>query len=106
MYIYGAAGGTILHRIIDNDGKKGFDRLPVTVDMDVVFDTAGDLLAGCDKVFILLPAKNAGEDLGARDLITMLTKALGQERISVWYAEQSSSKTGVDDVLSQRRVAV
>ena len=65
-----------------------------------------ELLAGCDKVFILLPAKNAGEDLGARELITMLTKTLGKERIFVWYAEESLSNNGVDDVLSRRRVAV
>lgn len=64
------------------------------------------LLAGCDKVFILLPAKNASEDIGARDLITMLTKVLGKERISVRYAEDFAPGSEFDDVLSQRSLAV
>ena len=65
-----------------------------------------DLLAGCDKTFILLPAKNAGEDLGSRDLISMLTKALGKERVTVWYAEDFASNNGIDDVFPQRSLAV
>ena len=64
------------------------------------------LLAGCDKVFILLPAKNASEAIGARDLITMLTKVLGKERISVRYAEDFAPGSEFDDVLSQRSLAV
>ena len=46
-----------------------------------------ELLSGCDKVYILLPAKNSGEDIGTRGLISTLTGTLGQERISVAYAE-------------------
>ena len=64
------------------------------------------LLAGCDKVFILLPAKNASEDIGARDLITMLTKALGRERISVFYADDIKDPGILDYRLSPGRQAV
>lgn len=64
------------------------------------------LIAGCDKVFILLPARNAGEDLGAKELITMLTKVLGSERLSVRYAEDFMSDNSSVDVFTQRSVAV
>jgi hypothetical protein len=64
------------------------------------------LLAGCDKVIILLPAKNASEDIGARDLITMLTKVLGKERISIRYAEDFAPRSELDEALTQRSLAV
>ena len=65
-----------------------------------------ELLSGLDKVFILLPAKNAGEDLGARELITSLTKTLGRERVSVYYAEDLTAPGELDDSLSPRRQVV
>ena len=46
-----------------------------------------ELLGNCDKVYILLPARSSSEDLGSRELISMLTKTLGSERIEVRYAE-------------------
>ena len=65
-----------------------------------------ELLSGLDKVFILLPARNAGEDLGARELITSLTKTLGRERVSVYYAEDLTVPGELDDSLSLRRQVV
>ena len=65
-----------------------------------------ELLSGCDKVFILLPARNAGEDLGARELITSLTKTLGRERVSVCYAEDQMVPGELEDPFSPRRQVV
>lgn len=65
-----------------------------------------DLLSGCDMVTILLPARNAGEDIGAQDLITLLKKTLGQERVSVRYINEASLESSFDDILNQRRQVV
>jgi len=45
-----------------------------------------ELLCSCDKVFILLPAQNNIEDPGTGQLITLLTKILGHERLEVIYS--------------------
>ena len=65
-----------------------------------------ELVAECDKAYILLPARNAVEDLGSKDLITMLTKILGHERIEVYYAEGQNSPESIDAGLFQRRLVV
>ena len=65
-----------------------------------------ELLSCCDKVFILLPASNIGEDLGSKDLISILTQALGRERISVQYIGDTEPSDKIDDRLSQRRLVV
>lgn len=65
-----------------------------------------ELLASCDSVIILLPAKNAGEDYGARELITSLTKALGSERVSVCYAAELKCPDESEEQLMQRGLAV
>jgi len=65
-----------------------------------------DLLSECDKAYILLPAKNAIEDLGSKDLLSMLTKSLGSERIEVYYAEDHTPQGIFDNSLSQRRLVV
>lgn len=62
-----------------------------------------ELLCSCDKVFLLLPRSNAEEDLGTRELITLLTKALGKERISVYYADEYNDS---DSRFDQRRLVV
>ena len=49
-----------------------------------------ELLCSCDMVYILLPSKSNGEIAGAKDLIALLTKALGRERIAVCYADDTS----------------
>lgn len=46
-----------------------------------------ELLSRCDRVSILLPSDSEGEDMGAKDLIAMLTQKLGRERISVHYSD-------------------
>ena len=46
-----------------------------------------ELLSRCDRVSILLPSDSEGEDIGARDLIAMLTQKLGRERLSVYYSD-------------------
>lgn len=65
-----------------------------------------ELLAGCDIVYILLPAKNAVEDLGSHDLITMLTKVLGSERIKVYYADEPDRNANNGNSLIRRGIAV
>ena len=65
-----------------------------------------ELLSSCDKVTILLPAVNAGEDIGSKDLIAQLTKALGRERISVFYADDIKDPGVLDDSLAPRRQVV
>lgn len=65
-----------------------------------------ELLAECDKAIILLPARSAIEDLGSKDLISMLTKTLGRERIEVYYAEELSLRDKNGNNLIQRRFAV
>ena len=60
-----------------------------------------NLLCECDKVLILLPSVNTGEEIGARDLASLLTKTLGKERISVCYAEDIN-----DDYLATGRLVV
>ena len=65
-----------------------------------------ELLSSCDKVIILLPAINAGEDIGSKDLIAQLTKALGRERISVFYADDIYDPGILDDSLSPTRQVV
>ena len=65
-----------------------------------------ELLANCDKVYILLPARNAAEDLGARELINLITRTLGQERISVYYAEDFTTHRSAEENIVQRRLVV
>lgn len=65
-----------------------------------------NLLAGCDKVTVLLPARSAGEDIGARDLISMLTQKLGKERIKVVYAEEYQAEEMCVPGSFNRRMAV
>ena len=65
-----------------------------------------ELLCSCDKVTILLPAKSAEEDIGAQDLVSMLTKTLGQERVSVVYIRDSSGSDNIEDPLDNRRLVV
>lgn len=65
-----------------------------------------ELLSSCDRVTILLPAINAGEDIGSKDLIAQLTKALGRERISVFYADDIKDPGILDYRLSPGRQAV
>lgn len=65
-----------------------------------------ELLSSCDHVTILLPAINAGEDIGSKDLIAQLTKALGRERISVFYADDIKDPGILDYRLSLGRQAV
>ena len=65
-----------------------------------------ELLSSCDKVIILLPAINAGEDIGSKDLIAQLTKALGRERISVYYADDIKDPDILDDRYSPGRQVV
>ena len=64
------------------------------------------LLTECDKAYILLPAKNAVEDLGSKDLIEMLMKVLGRERLEVYYAEDHTPEEKYEDSLIRRRLAV
>ncbi len=65
-----------------------------------------ELLAGCDVAYILLPARNAVEDLGSQDLIAMLTKVLGSERIKVYYADEPDKNASCGNSLIRRRIAV
>ena len=65
-----------------------------------------ELLSCCDKVTILLPAINAGEDIGCKDLIAELTKTLGRERITVFYTDDLKDPGILDDRLSPRRQVV
>lgn len=65
-----------------------------------------DLLSECDKAYIILPARNAIEDMGSKDLIAMLTRTLGHERLEVYYAEEQTSDAGLKDSLMQRRLIV
>ena len=65
-----------------------------------------ELLSECDKAIILLPARSAIEDMGSKDLISMLTKTLGHERIEVYYAEELSLRDKNENSLIQRRFAV
>ena len=64
------------------------------------------LLTECDKAYILLPAKNAVEDLGSKDMIEMLMKVLGRERLEVYYAEDHTPEEKFEDSLIRRRLAV
>ena len=59
-----------------------------------------------DSVIILLPARDTGEDLGARVLINSLTKILGRERITVRYADDLTREKELDDSFGQRRQVV
>lgn len=61
-----------------------------------------ELLSSCDKVYLLLPTASS-EDIGSRELIALLTKALGGERISVFY---SGVTTDSDNNFDQRRLVV
>lgn len=65
-----------------------------------------ELLAESDKVFILLPARNAVEDLGSKDLVAMLTKVLGRERIEVYYAEEKNTLEDFGTAPGQGRLVV
>ncbi len=64
-----------------------------------------ELLCGCDMVYILLPSKTASEDPGAQDLISMLKKILGPERITVYYAA-GPNETSDEENIGQREIAV
>lgn len=61
-----------------------------------------ELLSSCDKVYLLLPSSSS-EDNGTRELIAMLTKALGSERISVLYSGVTNDS---DNSFDQRRLVV
>lgn len=65
-----------------------------------------DLLSSCDRVYILLPARNAGEDIGAKELISVLTKVLGKECVFICYAEDLIMKGSADNPLTERGMAV
>ena len=65
-----------------------------------------EMLSCVDSVKILLPAKNAGEDLGSKDLITLLIKTLGKERIAVIYAEDINGPSMLDEIIMPGRQAV
>ena len=65
-----------------------------------------ELLASCDKVSILLPARSVGEDIGARELISLLTRTLGRERIAVYYAEDLHTTDEKTDPAVCGRMAV
>ena len=65
-----------------------------------------ELLASCDKVSILLPARSVGEDIGARELISLLTRTLGRERIAVYYAEDLHTTDEKTDSAVCGRMAV
>lgn len=65
-----------------------------------------ELLACCDMVYILLPAKNAAEDIGSKDMISMLTKTLGRERIAVYYADELTGQEYHGNSLIRRRLVV
>lgn len=65
-----------------------------------------DLLSSTDNVILLMPAKDAGEDIGAKDLIELLTRTLGSERVSVTYAENLKDAGVLDDSLAPRRQVV
>ncbi|PWJ71161.1 hypothetical protein B0O40_1025 [Ruminococcaceae bacterium R-25] len=65
-----------------------------------------DLLSSTDNVILLMPAKDAGEDIGAKDLIELLTRTLGSERVSVTYAEDLKDAGVLDDSLAPRRQVV
>ena len=65
-----------------------------------------DLLSSTDKVILLMPAKDAGEDIGAKDLIELLSRTLGSERVSVTYAEDLKDAGILDDSLAPRRQVV
>lgn len=65
-----------------------------------------ELLCSCDKVSILLPAESTEEDIGAKDLIAMLTQTLGKERVSVNYANMPSGTESDTDTLDNRRLVV
>lgn len=69
-------------------------------------DDLPELLSCCDSVIILLPARDTGEDLGARVLINSLTKILGRERITVRYADDLTREKELDDSFGQRRQVV
>ena len=49
---------------------------------------------------------DAGEDIGAKDLIELLTRTLGSERVSVTYAEDLKDAGVLDDSLAPRRQVV
>ena len=48
-----------------------------------------ELLSCCDKVILLFPPEHIADEMGANDLIELLSKTLGKERISVYYANES-----------------
>ena len=56
-----------------------------------------ELLSRCDRVSILLPSDSEGEDIGARDLIAMLSQKLGRERLSVYYSDNMGSSYNSGD---------
>ena len=65
-----------------------------------------ELLSCCDKVSILLPDRSDTEDIGAQDLISLLTRTLGRERVSVYYADDILGPDESDDSLIQRSLVV
>ena len=65
-----------------------------------------ELLCSCDMVYILLPSKSTGEIAGAKDLIALLTKTLGRERITVCYADNSAELDKNDSEEAGRRLVV
>ena len=65
-----------------------------------------ELLCRTDKVILLMPAKDAGEDIGAQDLIKLLNRTLGSERVSVKYAEDYNDAGVQIESLAPRREVV
>ena len=65
-----------------------------------------ELLCSCDKVSILLPAQSSEEDIGATELIAMLTQTLGSERVTVYYANKPSGSEQSEDDIDNRRMVV
>ena len=46
-----------------------------------------ELLSACDQVMILLPNEDKDDISGTKELISLLSKNLGRERVSVYYAK-------------------
>ena len=65
-----------------------------------------ELLSCCDKVILLFPPEHIADEMGANDLIELLSKSLGKERISVYYANESGNPDVSCDNIQHRRMVV
>ena len=65
-----------------------------------------ELLSVCDKITLLFPSVNEAEETGTQDLIALLTRTLGKERLSVRYSEEFLPSEKYDDTLPPRRLVV